>query len=1301
MANYAHSARLNIIENGQISTFRDYEIHHNTSETPNYYIICDLCNAKKGTTINGNLNSFRAHRGSKRCDTARRRKEQREKEAEKEEMDRQRELILHPPQTPPLGHRTPPVPLRPHTTTVGHAPICSENDTFVFGAHPRTDSIYDSSESETVSSQSSSFDATEISPDLFDEFVDLDDATSIDPNICRGLVVPWRVGLVRRTYPLELHSGKKQPPWDIIGWHTCEDGQEVIQVKSVACSVHLRPGNERDQGVCLRCIAVPESSQFHKIEERAARTELSQHMPVQYLTHEQLLHVARTVQSLEKQLENSWRRNTQYKQIMTFLAEYDVSGLRRLIATSLRRGASPSFVFRRLEDCINQMYSPRGNFSRRDYDIAFIAKSLGGPRLLYALQKAFGLPSRTALSKNAHVPELRPCISKPSEEEIDYNISTLFDSNVQKAPMSDSLKHAGKVLMMDGIAVEEVCRYCPARDKACGLCREHGNTVDCSVPDYAAIKAIEEALEVLISSCKKEDADQLSRWLQLFLEVWRSHPNVLASDGESTFRSARFKIAMSERIDTTQGFGVSLSDLPGLNLQTGFVTLTRSLVGIQIDDTTITSVQIAAEIAKLEGVGATKAADLMDPHDKQNVPKATALLTTLAQVEPISEVATEAERQRKIAFLGHTLNYFFLAFTSAKMSLSDQIFHLTTYAHLTYAMYKRNGLGFLTSALYADSHSVIKQIICTIAHLQAINPELLYLLLLDGTNRLEGLFSNVRTQDHSRNFDILQLAQKLSIAAELVAVFSRHPELDHGHRRRNLTDIEGIDHINPASVPHENKKVGQVNLSKEWRRGMEEANKVLICELGQSYDFLADFMSVDRDMMRPDGEYIGSRWMPGDEKSEDEDKSAPSHDASIPQSTSTSTSQPIPSTIPIPSESDQLRALTQSLDEQVHLTGLEEGVDSSPSELPQKNSLTIEVEALRIQSSRFEMPTITGDGPDDCVLQSGDLAATVVVARGRVPLAVVEILHFEHWGTNKQIFDINVEQISTEMFAVCQVVKLTPYTDPNEDGDRTVPSVWLWECGYHPVKENSKSQKDYSFNVPTSMLNILVHDLIANPFQTTSEDIVMSRAFDHADLEDTFAFAYDMLDPNTDSFWETVALLPQIQHPSFSYLDTEDSSSSLPILQTIDPKVKVPFNPLVVKFQQYVGEDPCGWCGLDGCRTVLTKKGKKQSTASDCEYHHARMSFSSARSSSAASPSTNIPIHCTLCKPHPTTVWKYNILSHLISEHAYLKPLESGVHLPSLPNDMWLDMYICYQEESAMVRRTAKEGISQTDVNAI
>ncbi|KAF9063216.1 hypothetical protein BDP27DRAFT_1152563, partial [Rhodocollybia butyracea] len=72
-------------------------------------------------------------------------------------------------------------------------------------------------------------------------------------------------------------------------------------------------------------------------------------------------------------------------------------------------------------------------------------------------------------------------------------------------------------------------------------------------------------------------------------------------------------------------------------------------------------------------------------------------------------------------------------------------------------------------------------------------------------------------------------------------------------------------------------------------------------------------------------------------------------------------------------------------------------------------------------------------------------------------------------------------------------------------------------------------------------------------------------------------------------------------------------------------------DPLVVSFQQYVGEDLCGWCGLDGCQNVLMKKGKTLSTASDCEYHYVCMSYSSACSSSHTSSSTNIPIHCTLC----------------------------------------------------------------------
>lgn len=114
---------------------------------------------------------------------------------------------------------------------------------------------------------------------------------------------------------------------------------------------------------------------------------------------------------------------------------------------------------------------------------------------------------------------------------------------------------------------------------------------------------------------------------------------------------------------------------------------------------------------------------------------------------------------------------------------------------------------------------------------------------------------------------------------------------------------------------------------------------------------------------------------------------------------------------------------------------------------------------------------------------------------------------------------------------------------------------------------------------------------------------------------------------------------------------------------------------------------------------MLHKKGKQRTTISNCIYHYQRMSFASAQVSSVSSPSTNVPIHCTLCVPQPSIVWKYNILAHLIAEHAFLKPMESGVHLPTLPDSMWRDMYISYFEESNMLKKTPQEGISRNAVN--
>ena len=80
-----------------------------------------------------------------------------------------------------------------------------------------------------------------------------------------------------------------------------------------------------------------------------------------------------------------------------------------------------------------------------------------------------------------------------------------------------------------------------------------------------------------------------------------------------------------------------------------------------------------------------------------------------------------------------------------------------------------------------------------------VGPEKALYLLLEGTDRLEGLFSDCWTQDHSRNFDIEQLGQKLGVATLIHSTMQHNPDLDMAYRCLSLKNTMGVDHINPKS----------------------------------------------------------------------------------------------------------------------------------------------------------------------------------------------------------------------------------------------------------------------------------------------------------------------------------------------------------------------------------------------------------------------------------------------------------------------------------------------------------------------
>jgi hypothetical protein len=103
---------------------------------------------------------------------------------------------------------------------------------------------------------------------------------------------------------------------------------------------------------------------------------------------------------------------------------------------------------------------------------------------------------------------------------------------------------------------------------------------------------------------------------------------------------------------------------------------------------------------------------------------------------------------------------------------------------------------------------------------------------------------------------------------------------------------------------------------------------------------------------------------------------------------------------------------------------------------------------------------------------------------------------------------------------------------------------------------------------------------------------------------------------------------------------------------------------------------------MEGCLTQLRLGPKLGSSSleSNCQYHWKGLKHRDIVEPSRETPCTNIPIHCYLCPTSITgqarTIWKYNAVFHLISEHAGF----SG-NIPSIPVGMLLDMFIRKAEE--------------------
>jgi hypothetical protein len=878
---------------------------------------------------------------------------------------------------------------------------------------------------------------------------------------------------------------------------------------------------------------------------------------------------------------------------MMLIASNNIPRLTRLLSVSRHHGSSAKAILTQIERAINGLYSPQGGFTERDLDVAFLSQAMGGRRLLHALGKSNGLPSEATVRRNTVVPRLLPSVGLPTEEEVGQNISAFLNPTIKPPPTPVDNLLPGNILGLDGISIEKKCRYCPKRGMVLGLCREHSQNMDQHVgADSTIIGKLWDALEssdadskvcwgteatvvvvapygktenysptplVLSPTDKSEKAEDLCKWIQTVIDTWNTHPNgaklhgplwSIASDGDATFRRARHELCNRYQIDLQSPLGSKLRHLRGLNLYTSkelitatcdpkhifkrFATLIRSN-GLTIKDQFINSSDIRDQLLHTLHIKANEVVALMDSQDKQNVPKAVKLLRYLcslrSQPSPIDE--SRHARYTSICFMSSVFGFFMEPFVDVHMNLNEQLQSLATYAHLALALQLEHGSACLTGALYADTQAIIKNIFFVVARLQLISPDLTLHLIHEGTDRLERLFGDCRTLDHGRNFDVLQLSEKMAIACHINTVFERNPDLDRGQRRLDLATTIGVDHVNPKSWLGDTR-VGGVDLAEAWNRGRDAAVGMLKSFFGEikvqrSFNYDSIFSDNKRDILRPDGLYIGVRRTKGEAQSNvlEVAKHAPA--TGLHPDTTDMIDKELFLDDGLPDVPDEIQGIPRSF----LLNGAVVNIDSAISSIHPNSWRQSSDRLYRVQGyhvDNFNTSNVDGlvdaeDAVNNELLKIYDIIGVLVRVDGAVCFAAMEVKGVTRPEEKKMLPSARYSDLASptsNIFVFGQLIKLVP--SKKQEG------YWEWTREYISPSSNLKTRKKQAglTKVPSHLIHPITVNMVS--YHNESRETRLRWAFSTEELERQMIYAWNILSPEYNSELSSFKSIPIIEN---------------------------------------------------------------------------------------------------------------------------------------------------------------------------
>ncbi|KAJ7934278.1 hypothetical protein B0H13DRAFT_1700536 [Mycena leptocephala] len=606
------------------------------------------------------------------------------------------------------------------------------------------------------------------------------------------------------------------------------------------------------------------------------------------------------------------RKLADYKRFMDAVAGMDVPRLRQLVSVGLRRGSSPAAIVRMMQAALEGAYRPRPVLDSRTLDIALMVYRLGGRKLLYAVNHGLGLPSLRTLRNHMAFTKVMPTVGTISTSDIIHNIREVVLGPCKAAAVQQPLR--GVSFMIDEVALEERANHFRHNNSIGGLCWRHSGKVNLQLKTYADAVKISEKIKagevhlgkemtvvsvscfgeagtypiLALPTCKFVGPEESKLIYETVTETWLENakdevgmPWSWATDGESSRRRAGYDTFVKHKLPRGSPIFGTLASMLGLNIFTGLhsitldfdykhvfkriCTLIRSAAGMALcNGRVINPAVLTRLLARLPDQSADSVQKLLFPDDPQDVPRAVKLMEAIIEFlacdfgQVNADTAADLDSIRLLALV---LKSILAPFITPDMSLTEQMTHLSTYAHLTFTLFRLNRLTFMSNQLYGDSQSMIKNAFFCLAKQQQLDPTQPFYLFQVGDDPLEKLFGKLRMLGgHNSAMSYAQAIERLGHACDLQSVYLRQPDLDQGQRRISMNRAEGVDHLNMVSWTG-NAIAGDCHAPSAWDDGAKTAQQILakLHFPAHSYDYATIFANTDFDMLRPfgDGKYPG------------------------------------------------------------------------------------------------------------------------------------------------------------------------------------------------------------------------------------------------------------------------------------------------------------------------------------------------------------------------------------------------------------------------------------------------------------